>query len=229
MQNFIRRTKPFISTLICMVGIFMAQTAAAGPISGFGAPSSHPDLAGGSVIDFSANAAGEAAMTFAYMDVSMTGNHVLRITDSFDGLFNVTGNCMALTSNDLTEEITFSFSSPVNAFGFNFGGADQEWHLIAYSAGNTILDELAISPFGSSNNGEWFGIAAPGIASARLSNTAFDVGSNTGTPDYVVIDSLTYANAVPEPSALLLMGLGMAGLGLPHLGLGRRRRFGNRA
>jgi hypothetical protein len=206
-----------------MLGIFPARNAAAVAIGGLGAPSSHPDLAQGSIIDFEANTSGEAAISFGYPDVSMTGNNLLRITDSYDGSFNVTGNSMALTANDRTEAITFNFSSPVDAFGFNFGGADKEWRLIAYSTNMSILDELAISPFGNSNNGEWFGISAPGIASARLYNTAFDIGSNTGTPDYVVIDNFTYANAVPEPGTFLLMGLGLAGLGLS-----RPRRQGQR-
>jgi hypothetical protein len=213
MQDFKRQAKILVSTLICLLGISLAQNVAAVPISGFGSPSSHPDLAGGSVIDFEANANGEIATTFGYTDVSMTGNNVLRIINSFDGSFNVTGNSLALTSNDRTEEITFNFLSPVNAFGFNFGGADLEWRLIAYSAADTILDELTISPFGGSNNGEWFGISVPGIASTRLYNTAFDIGSDTGTPDYVVIDNFTYVSAVPEPSTFMLISLGLAGLG----------------
>jgi hypothetical protein len=169
-------------------------------------------LVGGSVIDFETNSDGEAALTFGYPDVTMTGNNILRITNSFGGSFNVMGNSMALTSNDRTEEVIFDFLSPVDAFGFNFGGADFEWYLIAYSAANTILDELTISPFGNSNNGEWFGISAAGIASAKLYNTAFDVGSNSGTTDYVILDNLTYVKSVPEPATLLLMCLGLAGI-----------------
>lgn len=213
MKDFKRQAKIFISTFICMAGIFLAQNAVAVPISGFGPPSSHPDLAGGSVIDFEANANGEFATIFGYTNVSMNGNNILRITNSFDGSFNVTGNSMALTSNDRTQEITFNFMSPVDAFGFNFGGADLEWRLISYSAADSILNELIISPFGGSNNGEWFGISASGIASARLYNTAFDIGDDTGTPDYVVIDNLTYVSAVPESSTFMLISLGLAGLG----------------
>ncbi len=214
MQRYKKQIKKCISILVFIAGIPMVQTAAATPIGGFGSPSYHPDLVGGSVIDFESNASGELAVAFAYPDVSMTGNNILRITDSFDGLFNMTGNSVALTSNDHTQEITFTFTSPIDAFGFNFGGADLEWRLVAYSKTNSILGDMAISPFGSSNSGEWFGISALGITSAVLYNAAFDVAGNTGTTDYVVLDNLTYVKAVPEPVTLLLMSLGLTGLGL---------------
>jgi hypothetical protein len=202
----------FISSLICILAVPLAQNAVALPLSGFGSPSDHADLAGGSVIDFETNANGAFATTFDFADVSMSGNNLLRIISSFSGSYNVTGNSLALTTNDRTQEITFNFAAPVDAFGFNFGGADLDWHLIAYSATSTVLDAFNIAPFGSSNNGEWFGIAAPGIASAKLYNTAFDITGNTGTLDYVVIDNFTYAEPIPEPATILLVGTGLAGL-----------------
>ncbi|MEJ2200109.1 MAG: PEP-CTERM sorting domain-containing protein [Desulfuromonadaceae bacterium] len=126
----------------------------------------------------------------------------------------VTGNALALITNDQTQELTFTFLSPVAAFGFNFGGTELEWQLQAYSVAGSLLDELTIPVFGSSNDGEWFGIAAAGIAWARLYNPAFDVASNTGSLDYVVLDNFTYASAVPEPSTFMLIALGLAGLAL---------------
>lgn len=213
MQDLIQHAKRYLSVLIILTGIPLAQSVSAIPLSGFGSPSSHPELAAGAVIDFESNASGDSAGTFAYLDVTMTGNNLLRITDSFSGSFNMYGNSVALTSNDRTQEIIFNFLSPVTAFGFNLGGADLEWRLIAYSTSNAILGDMLITPFGSSNSGEWFGILAPGIASAILYNTAFDVANNTGTTDYVVLDNLTYATSVPEPATFMLMSLGLAGLG----------------
>lgn len=104
MQPFSDRpSRIFICTLIFVAGISVAQHAAATPISGLGLPSDHADLAGGAVIDFESNPHGDVAMTFSYADLTMTGNNVLRITNSFSGSFNVTGNSLALTSNDQTE------------------------------------------------------------------------------------------------------------------------------
>lgn len=214
MQRLKQQAKKYISMLVFIVGIPLTQTATAIPIAGFGSPSSHPALAGGSIIDFESNAPGDFAVTFTYPDVAIVGNNILRITDSFDGLFNMSGNSVALTSNDRTQEITFNFSSPVDAFGFNFGGTDIEWRLVAYSTSSAILGDITISPFGNSNSGEWFGISAPEIASAILYNTAFNVSGNTGTTDYVVLDNLTYIKAVSEPGTFMLLSLGLAGFGL---------------
>ena len=209
MPKFKRRAIHFIYIIFCMIGTFPGQKAEAVPIGGFGLPLSHRDLAGGSVIDFETNEIGAASATFNYTDVSMAGNNVLRVTNAFNGSFNVTGNGMALTSNDRTQSVTFNFLSPVDAFGFNLGGTDLEWHLAAYSSTGTILDELSIPSYSDSNMGEWFGISAPGIVSARLFNTAFNIGSNQGTVDYVVLDNFTYVSAVPEPGTFILMGVGI--------------------
>ncbi|MGR8931949.1 MAG: PEP-CTERM sorting domain-containing protein [Gammaproteobacteria bacterium] len=209
MRRFIYELKVFTSVLVCVIGLYPAGNAAAMPISGFGVPSDHSDLAGGEVIDFEFNSSGDSADSFGFGSVTMTGNNVLRITDSFSGTFNVSGNSLALTTNDLTQEVAFDFLSPVDAFGFNFGGADLEWRLVAYSSTNAVLDELIISPFGNSNNGEWFGLSLAGIASARLFNTEFDTASNSGATDYVVLDNFTYVKSVPEPATLALFSVGL--------------------
>ncbi len=214
MHYSIRKSGTLLSVCIWLAGICLSQNLFATPISGLGLPSDNPSLAAGTVIDFESDSNGDVAVIFSYPDVTMTGNNVLRITSSFNGSFNVSGNSMALTSNDRTEEIRFDFSSPVDAFGVNLGGLDFEWHLVAYSSSNAILDDLIITPFGSSNDGEWFGISTPGIASAILYNTAYNASNDTGTPDYIVLDNFTYATSVPEPVMLVLMSLGLAGLGI---------------
>lgn len=213
-----RLIKPALAILCA--GCFI-QPAAATNISGLGLPSDHADLAGATVVDFAANVSGDFAASFTYGNVTLTGNNVLRVTDTFDGSFNMTGNSLALTTNDRTQEITFEFLAPVRAFGFNIGGTDQAWRLIAYSATSAILDTLDIPVLSSNDNGEWFGVSAPGIASARLFNTAFDVGTDTGTLDYIVLDNVSFANDIPEPDTIVLVSLGLLGLRL-----GRAHRGG---
>lgn len=199
-------------------GIFYVRSAPApAPVilSGQGMPSDHAALTGGTVIDFEYDTPGDFAASFDYGGVRMTGNNLLRISDAFDNQFNATGNSLTLTTNDRTQAIEFDFASPVDAFGFNFGGTNETWHLIAYGAGGTILEELDLPVLDTGNDGDWRGIAAAGIVSAKLYNTAFDVGTDSGSLDYVVLDNFTYLAApVPEPEtyALMLAGLGLVGL-----------------
>lgn len=209
-------------------GIFYVRAAPAPEpvlMTGQGVPSDHAALAGGTVIDFEANASGEAAANFDYAGVRMTGNNLLRITDAFDNQFNVTGNSLALTTNDRTQEIEFAFAAPVDAFGFNFGGTNATWHLVAYGAGDAVLGELDLPQIDVANDGDWRGIAAPGIVSARLYNTAFDIGADSGSLDYILLDNFTYqAAAVPEPEAYALMLAGLCLVGL--IAHRREPRFG---
>lgn len=203
-------------------GIFYVRAAPAPEpvlLSGQGSPSDHASLAGGTVIDFEANTPGDAAVSFVYGDVTMTGNNPLLITDAFDGSHNTTGNSLALTGNDRTQEIVFDFATPVDAFGFNFGGTNETWHLVAYGAGDTVLSELDLPQIDPTNDGDWRGIAASGIVSAKLFNTAFNVETDSGTLDYIVLDNFTYqVAAVPEPEtyAMMLAGLGLVGLMARH-------------
>lgn len=198
-------------------GIFYVRNAPApAPVilSGQGMPSDHSALTGGTVIDFESQTAGDAAISFDYVGMTMTGNNMLHITDAFDGSHNTTGNSLALTSIDRTQEIVIDFDTPVDAFGFNFGGTNETWHLVAYGAGDAVLEELDLPVIDPTNDGDWRGIAAEGIVSAKLYNTAFDVGTDSGSMDYIVLDNFTYfPAAVPEPEtyAFMLAGLGVVG------------------
>lgn len=193
--------------LAWVIGAMMSASTMASPIVGTGLPSSNAALAGGSVIDFDSDAAGTSAVTLNYPGVSMTGDGTLRISDAFNGSFNVTGNALALTTNDSVKEVIFSFTGLVDAFGFNIGGTDSAdtWNIVAYAATGTVLGSQQISALGSSNAGEFFGLAMPGIASAKL--------SNTGDADYVVLDNFTYLSSVPEPVSIALVCIGLVGMG----------------
>lgn len=71
------------------------------------------------------------------------------------------------------------------------------------------IEQHVVSPTHGSNAGEFFGIAAAGIARAEL------VSSNFSFRDWVFIDNLTFVRgrvAVPEPGTLALFGAGLLGL-----------------
>lgn len=205
-------------------GIFYVRPAPAPEpvlLSGQGSPSAHAALAGGTVIDFESHTAGDSAGAFGYGGVVMTGNNLLRISDAYDGQFNVTGKSLALTTQDRTQQLEFDFADPVGAFGFNFGGTDETWRLVAYASDGSVLAELDLPQIQDGNGGDWRGIQAQGIASATLYNTAFDVGTDSGDLDYIVLDNFTYLAApVPEPQTYALM---LAGLGFVRL-VARRRK-----
>lgn len=192
--------------LAWLIGALLSTSTLASPISGTGLPSSNAALAGGSVIDFESNTpVTDDAVTLTYPDVSMTGNSTLRISAAFDGQFNVTGKALALTTNDSVKEVVFAFTGLVDAFGFNIGGTDvADWQLVAYSATGATLESLSVPVLNDGNNGNYLGIAMPGIASARL--------SNSGSEDYVVLDNFTYVKQIPEPFSLALIGIGIAGI-----------------
>jgi hypothetical protein len=58
------------------------------------------------------------------------------------------------------------------------------------------------------NDGGWVGIAAGGIKSATLVNTAYAANPIVSNTDYIVLDNLSYR--VPAPGSLALMGVGLA-------------------
>lgn len=199
-----RLTRMVVS--IALVGTF-ASGAQAAPIIGFGDPLTAPALAGGTQEGFDAVATGQynsltlGNVTYIGVDAPFD------IDSDFNGFYNTTGGQSLLNDFDLVPiQYRFNFSSPVNAFAFNWGAADTTWTLQAFDAGNNLLETLVINPTFSSNAGEFFGLAVNGISYATL------VGNAGG--DYVFIDRFTTSQqqvAAPEPASLALLGLGLAG------------------
>lgn len=198
--------------LLTTLAVSAVATQAA-PISGLGDPNTHPSLAGGTVVDFDTAASGlfgaqsYGALTITGVDAPFT------IGSDFIGSFNTRGVKSLYNDFDfIPMQLRFDFSSPVDAFGFNWGAADNSWTLQAYSSGGAFLELVLLPPVFGSNAGEYVGLAAAGISYAILTDTK----DNIPAGDYIFIDNFTYVGddpIVPDAGAsLALLGLGLSGL-----------------
>jgi polygalacturonase len=132
-----------------------------------------PQLTGGTVEDF------ENISTGNYTTLS-SGNVIFSVYDygelsvsmGLAGQYNTTGLAYLDNKSDGPDIIRFDFTQPVDAFGFNFGASDIVWTLTAYNSADMQLDQITISALHGANNGEYFGLNAPGISYALLSASA---------------------------------------------------------
>lgn len=116
---------------------------------------------------------------------------------------------------------TLNFSTALDSFGFQAPGIlvpsiNPSWTAIAYDAALGIIDSVSFNP-SATHATTSFLLSGPGITSITWteiasSNAAF-FGANL---DQFV---LTYT-AIPEPTPLILLSLGLLGLGI-----GRRKRL----
>lgn len=203
-----RRTRRALAALLQGGALLLAAPAGAVPISGTsgaGDPTVDPALADGAVIDFDAASAGDFdSLTLG--DVTFIGTDApFTVGNSFIGSFNTRGLQSLYNGLDgIPTAFRFDFTVPMAAFGFNFGASDMTWRLRAFDGGGGLIEFFDIDPVFSSNNGEYFGISAAGIAYATL--------TNQGGTDFVFIENFT--TVIPEPSTAVLVGLGVLALGL---------------
>jgi len=188
-----------------------ATTAHAVPIAGLGDPLTNAFLAGGSQEGFDSVASGMYSsltlgnVTYIGVDADFT------IGPDFNGNYNTTGGKSVFNDFDLVPaQFRFNFAAPIDAFGFNWGAADNSWTLRAYDAANNLLETYIIPGTFASNAGEYYGIATAGMSYATLT----DNKNNISSGDYVFIDRFTTnlidIDAVPEPGTLSLLGVGLA-------------------
>lgn len=166
----------------CFIVYFISLSTA------FGAEitsSSDPALSGGTVIDFEAQTIGTYNSPFTIDNVEFSGNGTMYIENTYGGQFNTNGQYLASQGNSGEGySFTFRFSTPLSAFGFNWGASDYTWTLTAYDSNDNQLDSMQVPPTHGSNAGDFFGLSANSIAYATI---AF-----TSPSDYVMIDNFTY-------------------------------------
>jgi hypothetical protein len=172
---------------------------------------SDPALAGGEVITF------DSAPTGTYYNFTSGGvvfqsldDMPFRISADYSGQYNNPGLAIENGTYETGFTARMKFSGvgggTTNAFGFNWGASNTTWKLSAYNAAGALIASFDLPITGSSNAGDFVGIAAEGISYAILEG---DSG------DWVFIDNFTSgegsAAAVPEPATMLLLGIGLVG------------------
>ncbi len=175
--------------LVCFIptGIGLADTFTGTDIS------NESELSGGTVIDFSNGTGTTGTYTEGNVTFSSEDNGQIHINSSYDGRYNNTGDSLQ-NHPYRSENLKFSFSSLVSAFGFNWGASDNLWDLKAYDSNNTLLETYTLPAVVNSNNGEYYGISSDSynISYATLIDT-----NNHHTSDYIFIDNFTYL-ATPD-------------------------------
>lgn len=213
--------------IIILSGI--TTLAYAVPINNFGTPSSDPALTGGTVIDFESEALTSfTSRAFGDVTISTNGSGTGSIWTGVAGLYNSTGDRNLHNGTQGFQTLIFDFTGTVSAFGFHFGGSNEDWSLQAYDSVAGLIETYILPQTWYDNDGQYFGISASGIASASLTQLTHLVGL---AADGIILDDFTYvavaesaAQSVPEPATMTLLGIGLVGL----IGASARRRFKNK-
>ena len=181
--------------LICFIptGIGLADTFTGTDIS------NESELSGGTVIDFSngAGTSGTGTYTEGNVTFSSEDGAQIRIDTNYEGRYNTTGHyfqnncqphsyCIAPLIGD---SLKFSFSSPVSAFGFNWGASNILWDLKAYDSSNNLLETYTLPILGGNNNGEYYGISSDSDNISYATLIYQPAGDGT---DWILIDNFTY-------------------------------------
>ena len=190
--------------LVCFIptGIGLADTFTGTDIS------NESELSGGTVIDFSNGAGTNGTGTYTEGNVTFSSEDgaQIRIDRFYEGRFNTNGhyfqnNCQPGTyclAPLIGDSLKFSFSSPVSAFGFNWGASNLLWDLKAYDSNNNLLETYTLPILTDNNNGEYYGISSD---SENISYaTLIDQPTGDGS-DWILIDNFTYVDSTDDGDA----------------------------
>jgi PEP-CTERM motif len=198
-----------------LVSVFVALALATCYASTAGATqitsSADPALIGSTIIDFDGLPLQDfSTMTISGVTFTAAAGHQLRIGDYFEGgVYGGSGH--ELSTQNSTVGFSMDFANPVSAFGFNWGGANENWTVNLFDGGHTLIETLTFlggDPGKGATYIEFYGAKANGIKSVSL------IPDN---PDWVKIDDFHVVSAasttpVPEPATLGLLGIGLIGI-----------------
>ncbi len=181
-------------------------------LAGFGGSQSAPELVVGTTIDFDGGPTGSfSAITLANVKFIGVDGPFL-IGSLYSGQYNTVNNSIESSYSApflLPSVYEFEFTTPVTAFAFNFGAADNQWRIDAFDSGNALIETYFITQNSNSNAGDYFGIAAVDISRATMT----DMLDNYPNGDEVFIEDFRYTfEEVPEPGTFVLAAAAFAGL-----------------
>ena len=181
--------------LVCFIptGIGLADTFTGTDIS------NESELSGGTVIDFLNGSGTTGTYTEGNVTFSSEDSGEIRIYDHFN--YNTSGHYLQNNGREtdyanISQSLKFSFSSPVSAFGFNWGASNHQWDLKAYDSNNTLLETYNLPITRNANNGGYVGISGD---SETISYATLIPESSSA--DWIFIDNFTYVATTDDGDA----------------------------